>query len=159
MLFRYVDNEPFDEVHCRDTFGYCLMILMSCVMKGNKIAVIVIDTGCSNDRSAQISAYIFDGNIRRTLIRFGSDIKSIWIFLIKLVFESFKGMVKMKRKLFEKDFTKSQPKECEIKMFDVTPREMITSSTFRDESMNMRIPFEVTTEGMEYTDETRSKIF
>ena len=83
MFFRYVYDEPFDEFHSRDAFRYCLMIFMSGVMKRNKVAVIGINTRSGDDRASQISADIFDGDIRSTPIGFCSDIKTIRIFFIK----------------------------------------------------------------------------
>lgn len=44
MLFWYVNDEPLDEFHCRDTFRYSFIVVMSRVMKSNKLAIIVIDT-------------------------------------------------------------------------------------------------------------------
>ena len=44
-------------------------------------------------------------------------------------------------------------------MFDRAPNRMISRTTFRDESMDMRIPFQVSAKGMQDADKTGSKIF
>ena len=44
-------------------------------------------------------------------------------------------------------------------MFHRSPRGNVTSSTFGNEGVNVRIPLEVTSEGVKNTNETRSKVF
>ena len=44
-------------------------------------------------------------------------------------------------------------------MFNRTPGSKVTSATFRDKSMDMRIPFKVASKSMKNTDKTRSEIF
>ena len=130
MFFWYVDNEAFDEIHCRDTFRYGLMILMSGVMKGNKVAIIIVDAGSGDDRSAQVSADVLDGNIRGTEIRFSPDIETIWIFPVKFVFKSFEGTSELQRKLFQEDLTESQSEERIIEMIDIAPCSKVAGGTF-----------------------------
>ena len=50
-----------------------------------------------------------------------------------------------------------QAEELVVEMFFCTPTTGITDATFRNETMDMRIPFEVTPKGMKNTDKTRSK--
>jgi hypothetical protein len=61
--------------------------------------------------------------------------------------------------LFQKDFAESKSKKCIIKVLNRAPDKEVASGTFRNESMNMRIPFEIASKGVEYTNETRSKVF
>ncbi|MEE1038739.1 MAG: hypothetical protein U0K95_06185 [Eubacterium sp.] len=61
--------------------------------------------------------------------------------------------------MFKKNFTKRITEEAEIKVFARTPDSMVASTTFRNESVNMRIPFQITTESVENQDETRREKF
>lgn len=42
-------------------------------------------------------------------------------------------------------------------MLFVTPGKVVTDPTFRDETVDMRVPFEISAKGMQHTDKTRSK--
>ena len=44
--------------------------------------------------------------------------------------------------------TESIAKESIVEMRDITPESIITVTAFRDETMDMRIPFEVSAKGM-----------
>ena len=54
---------------------------------------------------------------------------------------------------------KSVSKELKVKMFDRTPGRKVAGSTFRNEHMNVRVPFEIPAESMKDTEETRSELF
>ena len=54
---------------------------------------------------------------------------------------------------------KSETKEMKVKMIDRTPGRKVTGSTFRNEHMNVRVPFEIPAKSMKDTDETRSEVF
>jgi hypothetical protein len=44
-------------------------------------------------------------------------------------------------------------------VFDITPKAIIAVASFGDETMNVWIPFQVSSEGMQNHDETRSEVF
>ena len=54
-------------------------------MKSNIIPVIRINTRSCNYRSAKISADVFKGDIRRTQVRFGSNIKAFGMAFVALI--------------------------------------------------------------------------
>ena len=68
MFFRNVNDESFDEIQSRNTFGDCLIVFMSSVMKGYSITVIIIDAGSGDDRTTKITTNIFDCDIDITII-------------------------------------------------------------------------------------------
>ena len=82
MLFGDMNDEPANEIHCRDSFMDRFIIFMPSVMKRNIIAVIIIDARCGNDRSSEITADIFYSDIGSTEVWFCSDIKTVRIFFI-----------------------------------------------------------------------------
>ena len=44
-------------------------------------------------------------------------------------------------------------------MFDITPKTIIAVASFRDETMNVGIPFQISSESVQNHDETRSVVF
>ena len=65
MFFGDVDNEFLNEVQSRNGFSNSFIVFVSGVMKGYIFAVISINTRCGNNRSAEVSADVFNGDIRR----------------------------------------------------------------------------------------------
>ena len=53
MFFGDVDNQFFDEVQSRNGFSNRFVIFVSGVMEGYIITIIIINTRCGNDRSAE----------------------------------------------------------------------------------------------------------
>lgn len=97
MLVRDMNHQSFNEVNSRDAFRDSFMIFVPGIMKSNRVSVIRIDSGGSNNRASQISADIFNCDIRRTKIWFGSDIKPIRMIFINLIFKLVKRRSKFTR--------------------------------------------------------------
>ena len=121
MFFGDVYNQFLDEVQSRDGFSNCFVVFVSGVMKGYIFAVIIINTGCGNNRSAEVSADVFNGNIRRAEIWLCTNIKTIGVFRIHFIFNFTKSGTNTKRELFKQYFTKGITKKVIIKMFDRAP--------------------------------------
>ena len=75
MFFGDVDNEFLNEVQSRNGFSNSFIVFVSGVMKGYIFAVISINTRCGNNRSAEVSADVFNGDIRSAKIWLCTDIK------------------------------------------------------------------------------------
>lgn len=84
MFFGDVYNQFLDEVQSRDGFSNCFVVFVSGVMKGYIFAVIIINTGCGNNRSAEVSADVFNGDIRSAETWLCTNIKTIGVFRIHL---------------------------------------------------------------------------
>jgi len=159
MLFWDMYNKPPDKIKRGDTFSPKFIIFMGCIVKGYRFSIIGINTGGCYDRSSQITADIFDGSIRRTGIRFGSDIKAILMFFIDFIFDFLKGRANKFRHAFKKDFAEGIAEECVIKMLNIAPRSKVAGTAFRNQGMNMGVPFEIAAEGMKDTDKAGGEIF
>ena len=61
--------------------------------------------------------------------------------------------------LLKKNLAKSKAHKRIIEMLKRFPNGMVASTTFRNKSVNVRIPFKISTESMKNKDETRSKRF
>ena len=100
MLVRDMNNQALNKVDGRNAFGYSFVIFMPLVMKSDVDAIISINSGGGNNGTPQVSADIFDRNIRRTEIGFSSDIKAIRMVLINLIFEFMKRRSEFKGEFF-----------------------------------------------------------
>lgn len=159
VLVRDMYNQTFDKVDNGNTFRDDFMVLMALIVECHGIPVIAINPGSGNDGPAQVSADIFNGDIRGTQIGFGSDIKTIGVVFVNLVFQFIKRGSELKGKLFQKDFTESQAQEAIVKMCIRAPGCEVAGAAFGDQSMDVRIPFQIPAEGMQDTDKARSKVF
>ena len=79
MLFRDVADETLDELHDRDCLFHIFVILVTVIMEGNKVAIIVINSGGGNDGTAQITTNIFNDSFWVAFARLGIDIKTIFM--------------------------------------------------------------------------------
>ena len=86
MFFGDVYNQFLDEVQSRDGFSNCFVVFVSGVMKGYIFAVIIINTGCGDNRSAEVSADVFNGDIRSAEIWLCTNIKRMSVFGVHFIF-------------------------------------------------------------------------
>ena len=84
MLFRDMDDQLLNKVQSRNGLGDGLIVFVSGVMKGYSFALISINAGSRNNRSAEIAGDVFDGDIRSVKIWFCSDIKTIGVASFRL---------------------------------------------------------------------------
>lgn len=101
----------------------------------------MINTGCSNNRSAEISADVFNGNIRGAEIRLCTNIKPIRVIRVHFIFNFTKRWANTGNKLLKQYFTEGIPKKVIIKMFDRAPWDDIAGAAFGNEGVDVGIPF------------------
>lgn len=89
MLFWYVPDQSLNEFHGRNRFFYVLFVFMSVVMESNHFAIVFINSGCSDDRTPQISTDIFDNCFGVTFVRFGINVKTVLMLRIAIRFHFF----------------------------------------------------------------------
>ena len=105
-------------------------------MKGYIFTVVIINTGCGNNRSAEVPTDVFNGDISRAKIWLCTNIKTMGVFGVHFIFYFTKRWTNAGSKLFKQHFTK----KVIIKMFDGTPWSDVASPTLGDDGMDMRIP-------------------
>ena len=159
MLFGDVNDETFYKIKNRETFRNRLIIFVSSVMKGNGITIVAINTRGSDNRSTEISADIFDGDVGSAEIGFSTDIESIGMMIINIIFDFAERRPYSLGHLVQKNFAESIAKESVIKMFNGAPGREIAGTTFRNKAMDMRVPFEIASEGMEDANKAGSEVF
>lgn len=148
MLFRDMLYKALNKVHNRKSFFHILVIFVSVVMKGYKVTVIVVNSGGGNDRASKITADIFENGLRVTFIRLGVNIKAVFMFPVTAGLDRFKGGSEAHFHFIKKSGTESIAEEVVIKMFDITPKAVIAVAAFGNETVDMRVPFEVSAKGM-----------
>lgn len=89
MFVGNVNDESFNEVNSRNIFGNQNVIFMSVVMESDGITVIIVYTGSGNNRSAQVSADIFDNVFTFRNCRFGIDIETVGTMFVDIGFGFF----------------------------------------------------------------------
>lgn len=91
ILFRDVLDEQLDKVDGRKCFSDKRIIFMFIVMKSYIITVIGINPGKGNDRTSQITANIADNGFWVAEIRFGINIKAVFILTKDFRLDLFEG--------------------------------------------------------------------
>ena len=127
-------------------------------MEGDKITVVFINTGSSDNRPSKITTDVLSDDFRITFIRFCVDIETIFMIFVAGSFSPFEGRSEFLFHLIQKSSAKSIAKERVIKMGHFTPEAVITVSPFRDKAMNVRVPLKISAKGVKDHDETGSKI-
>lgn len=123
-----------------------------------KVTVIAVNSGGGNDRVSKITADIFENGFRVTFIRLGVNIKAMFMFTVTADLDRFKGGSETLFHFIKKSGTESIAEEAVIIMFDITPKAVIAKAAFGNETVDMRVPFEVSAEGMQDHNEARGEI-
>ena len=158
MLFRDVLDETFYEFHNRECFFHICVILMPVVMESDKVAVIFVNPGGGNDGASKVAADILYNCFRIAVVWLGIHIEAIFMFPVGLGFYLFKGRPDPCFHFIEKRGPKSIAEECIVKVIDITPESVIAVPTFRDEAVDMGIPFQIPAEGVEDHDKTGGEV-
>ena len=131
---------------------------MPVVMKSDQITIIFVNTGSGNDRTTKISADVFCDNSGITFIGFGVNIEAMFMVSIAGCFYFFERRAERCLQFIQKSSAKGIAKVSVIKVFYITPKAVITVSSFRDEAMNVRVPFKVSAKSVKDHNETWSEV-
>ena len=82
VVFWDVLDEHFYKVHYGYRSGNKDVIFVPVVVKGNCIAIIVINAGSCNHRSAKVTSDVFYGILRRKISRLCINIKAVLMFFV-----------------------------------------------------------------------------
>lgn len=91
VFFRDVSDEPFDEVHSRNSLVHKDIIFVSVVVECNGISKLVIgvDTGSCNHGTAEIAADIVEDSRGIAMVAFGINVEAILGVAVNGGFEPF----------------------------------------------------------------------
>lgn len=157
IRFRDMANQSFYELQCRNRFVNELVIFVSVVVEGDRIAIVFINAGSCDGRTPKISANVLgdDGRIAEVWLRI--DVETIFLIAVYRGFDFFERVSDMSLHFVQKSGLKGFPEQFVAEVFKRTPSTGITNATFGNEAVDMRIPFQVTTEGVKDTDKAGSK--
>lgn len=159
MFFRDVNNEPLNKVKGRNGLGNGFIIFVTSVMKGYIFAIVIINTGSGNNGSSKIPADIFNRDIRSAKIRLCTDIESVSMSGVHFVFNFAERRTNARCKLFEQNLAKSLAEKVVVKVFHGTPGGDVTSTTLRNEGVDMRIPLQIAPKSVKDANKPGGKVF
>ena len=132
MLFRDMADQTLDKFHNRNGFFHIFVILMTVVMKCDKIAVIAVNAG---------SGDVFQDGRGITFIGFCIDVKAVFVLFVTARFLLFKGRSDFGFQFIEQSGTEGITEEGVVKMMNIAPETVIAVTALRNEAVNVRIPF------------------
>ena len=159
MFFRYMADQPCDEFHGGNGFTDEFIIFVAVVMERDMFAIITVDSGGCNHRTAKITANVLDDSFRITFCRFSIDIEAMFVPGITSGLDGLKGVAKPGMQFVKERSAESVAQVSIVKMVDMSPKFVITVSAFRDKTVNVRIPFQIPAEGVQDHDEARREVF
>lgn len=159
MFFRDMLDQEFDEFNDGKFFLDIGIIFMPVIVENNIFAVIGIDTFEGNDRPAEIPADVFYNGIGIAEIGLCIDIKAVFILVVNTGFDFLEGRTDLFFHLVKESSLKSLPEKTVMEMSDIAPETIIRESALGNEAVDVWIPFQRASEGVEDTDETGNKVF
>ena len=132
---------------------------MTVIVERDRITVIVIDPGSSDDRPAKITTNILSDYFGVTENRFSIDIESMFMFAVTSCFYFFKRRADPDFQFIEESGAESTAEIVIVKVPDMTPGAVITETAFGEEAVDMGIPFEIPAKSVEDHDISGSEIF
>ena len=103
---------------------------MAIIMKGNRLAIIGVNTGSGDDRTPEITADIFGNLMRIADTGFGINIKTLWAQFINQRFHGREGRTETSSQTIKQSGSKGKAEEVEIEMTDFTPGSPVAGSPF-----------------------------
>lgn len=159
MFLRDMLYQPFNKIESRYGFGNKLVIFMAVIVESDHFTVVRINAGGSDNGSAEISADIFDDMLGITFMWFGINVEAVFRVGIDGGLNFFKGIADTRMEFIEQGGLKSVAEKNVVKVRFSAPNKRAANAAFRNKAMNVRIPFEIASKGMENADEARSKPF
>ena len=148
MFFRYVLYKQGNKVHYRNSFFHIGIVFVFIVMEGHIFPIIGINARGGNNGATKVTAYVFCNSVGVTEIWFCIDIKAIFIFFVNGSFRFFERRTDTHLEFIEKSGLESFAKISIVKVFNNSPKAVIGETAFCKETMNVRIPFKRSAEGM-----------
>lgn len=158
MLFRYVLNKQGNKVHYRNRFFHVGIVFVLIVVEGHVFPIIGINAGSGNNRTSEVTADVFYNSVDVTEIWFCIDIKTIFIFFVNGSFCFLERRTDTSFQLIQKSSLESFAKIGIVKVLNNSPEAVIGEAALCKKTMDVRIPFKRSAEGMQNTDETGDKV-
>ena len=141
VLFRDMPDEPFYEIHNRNGFFHIFVIFVPIVVESNKIAVIFVNPRCGDHGTPEIAANIFDGCLGVAFVGFCIYVETFFVLLVTTGLDFFKGGSDHGFHFVKQGSAKGIAKEGIVKIIDVAPETVVAVSSFRNEAVDIWVPF------------------
>lgn len=160
MFFGDVSDQSFDEIHGRNGFVDKTAIFVSVVMEGDGICnfVIGINAGSSNDWATKISADVFENSRRTALTAFGMDVETVFGVSVNGGLNTFEFRREVFLKQIQKDGLEGFAQKGIVEVRKRTPKTKFVDATFRNKTVDMGVPFEITAKCVKDANETRDEM-
>ena len=121
IRFRDVPYKSFHEIQYGNGFINKFVVLVSVVVKSNRITIVLVNAGSSNNRSSKISANVFSDNGRIAEVWFCIDIETVFLITVNRSFDFFERVTDTGMHFVKKCSLKRFPEKLIIKVFEGTP--------------------------------------
>lgn len=158
MLFRDMANEAFYELHNRKSLFHIGIIFVTVVMEGDKVTIIAVNSGRGDNRPPQIASHVFYGGFGVTFIRLCIDIETIFVFPVAARLSLFERRADFGFHFTQQSSAESIAEVGIVEVIDDAPETVITVAAFRNQAVDMGVPFQIPAKGVEDQDETGSKV-
>lgn len=159
VLFRDMLDKPLHEIQNGNGLVNKLVIFVSVVVECHEFTIIFINARNGDHGSSEISANVSGNGGRIAEDWFGINIETILLITVNGSFYFFEGVADFFVQFIQKSSQEGLAKKLIVEVLKRTPESGITDAAFRNEAVNVGIPFQIPSEGVEDTDETGSKTF
>lgn len=152
------DQAP-DKIQDGEGLLHIGIIFMTVVMKRYGFSIIAVNPGKSDRGSAQVTADIFDYSIGVTFFWLCINIKPMFIVPVTECFGLFKRRTDAHLQFVEQGSAESIAQIRIVKMGNILPEAVVGKAAFGDKAVDVRIPLEVASKGMQDHDKAGSVVF
>ena len=158
MFFRDMPDETSYELHNRKRFFGIGIIFVAVVMEGDKVAIIFVNPGGGNNRTSQIAPNVFYGGSGAAFSWLGIDIETVFVSPVTTGLYLFERGSDFGFQFTQQCGAESIAEVGIVEVIDIAPETIIAVTAFRNKAVYVRIPFQISAKGVEYHDETGSKV-
>ena len=134
-------DEALNEFHNGNGFFYVFVIFMTIVVKRDKIPIVFINAWSGDNRAAKITTNIFYDVFRIAFVGLCIDIEPFFMFPVAAGLDCFERGADPVFHFIKESGAEGVTKESIVKVMDITPEAIITVSPFRNEAVDVRVPF------------------
>ena len=158
MFFRDMPDETFYELHNRKRFFDIGVIFVAVVMESDKVAIIFVNPGGGNNRASQIAPNVFYGGFGVAFSWLGIDIETVFVIPVTTGLYFFERGTDPGFQFTQQGSAESIAEVGIVEVIDIAPETIIAVTTFRNKAVYVRVPLQISAKGVEYHDETGSKV-
>ena len=158
MLFRDMADEALYEIHDGKSLFSIGIIFVAVVMEGDKAAIIFVNPGRGNNGASQIAPNVFYGSFGVTIVWLCIDIETAFVFPVTAGFNLFKGCPDPGFHFVKQGSAESIAEIGIVEVIDAAPETVTAVAAFRNQAVDMWVPFQIPAKGVKDHDETGSKV-